>query len=132
MAGASCCGSTTPTSSASREEYVEAILDDLDWLGLKPDAMVRQSERFALYEREFERLQARRAGSMPATRRPEELELRRKVLLGRGLPPVYERKPDGAPVPEGVAPHWRFRLDHDAADRMGRPHPRPPEIRSRS
>ena len=32
---------------------------------------------------------------------PEELELRRKVLLGRGLPPVYERKPDGSPVPEG-------------------------------
>ena len=33
---------------------------------------------------------------------PEELDLRRKVLLGRGLPPVYERKPDGAPVPEGA------------------------------
>ena len=45
---------------------------------------------------------------------PEELDLRRKVLLGRGLPPVYERKPEGAPVPEGVAPHWRFKLDHDA------------------
>ena len=30
---------------------------------------------------------------------PEELDLRRKVLLGRGLPPVYERKPEGAPVP---------------------------------
>jgi glutamyl-tRNA synthetase len=34
------------------------------------------------------------------------------VLLGRGLPPVYERKPDDAPVPEGRAPHWRFKLDH--------------------
>ena len=44
---------------------------------------------------------------------PEELELRRKVLLGRGLPPVYERKPAGAPVPDGRSPHWRFRLDHD-------------------
>src|SRR5207253_6433890 len=40
--------------------------------------------------------------------------LRRKVLLGRGLPPVYERSPEGAPVPEARAPHWRFRLDHDA------------------
>ena len=30
----------------SREEYVDAIVDDLDWLGLKTDAMVRQSERF--------------------------------------------------------------------------------------
>ena len=96
----------------SREEYVEAIVDDLDWLGLKPDAMVRQSERFALYEREFERL--RSAGRVYACyETPEELELRRKVLLGRGLPPVYERKPEDAPVPEGVAPHWRFKLDHE-------------------
>src|SRR5439155_15975702 len=44
---------------------------------------------------------------------PEELDLRRKVLLGRGLPPVYERRPTDAPVPEGRTPHWRFRLDHD-------------------
>jgi glutamyl-tRNA synthetase len=35
------------------------------------------------------------------------------VLLGRGLPPVYERKPPGALAPEGRKPHWRFRLDHD-------------------
>ena len=97
----------------SKEEYVEAIVADLDWLGLKPDAMVRQSERFDTYEREFERLKA--AGRVYACyETPEELELRRKVLLGRGLPPVYERKPEGSPVPEGVAPHWRFRLDHDA------------------
>jgi glutamyl-tRNA synthetase len=98
----------------SREEYVEAIVDDLGWLGLKHDAMVRQSQRFAVYEREFERLKAeRRVYACYET--PEELELRRKVLLGRGLPPVYERKPEGAPVPEGVAPHWRFKLDHDHA-----------------
>ena len=59
--------------------------------------MVRQSERFDLYEREFERLKA--AGRVYACyETPEELELRRKVLLGRGLPPVYERKPDGAPA----------------------------------
>ena len=97
----------------SKEEYVEAIVADLDWLGLKHDAMVRQSERFALYEREFERLKA--AGRVYACyETPEELELRRKVLLGRGLPPVYERKPGGSPVPEGVAPHWRFKLDHAA------------------
>ena len=97
----------------SREEYVEAIHADLAWLGLKPDAVARQSERFALYEREFERLRA--AGRVYACyETPEELELRRKVLLGRGLPPVYERKPEGSPVPEGIAPHWRFKLDHDA------------------
>jgi glutamyl-tRNA synthetase len=74
---------------------------------------VRQSERFDLYEREFEKLKG--AGRVYACyETPEELELRRKVLLGRGLPPVYERKPEGHAVPDGVAPHWRFRLDHDS------------------
>ena len=97
----------------STAEFDHAIRDDLEWLGLLPDSMIRQSERFALYEREFERL--RSAGRVYACyETAEELELRRKVLLGRGLPPVYERKPADAPVPEGRAPHWRFRLDHDS------------------
>ena len=97
----------------STAEFDEAIRDDLDWLGLAPDRVVRQSERFDLYEGEFERLKA--AGRVYACyETPEELDLRRKVLLGRGLPPVYERQPADAPVPEGRAPHWRFRLDHRA------------------
>ncbi|MEO7635428.1 MAG: glutamate--tRNA ligase [Sphingomicrobium sp.] len=90
--------------------FDQAIRDDLDWLGLKPDRIVRQSERFDLYEREFERLKA--AGRVYACyETPQELDLRRKVLLGRGLPPVYERQPEDAPVPAGRAPHWRFKLD---------------------
>ena len=97
----------------SKEEYVAGIRDDLAWLGLDVDGEERQSERFALYEAEFERLKA--AGRVYACyETPEELDIRRKILLSRGLPPVYERRPDDAPVPPGVAPHWRFRLDHDA------------------
>ena len=97
----------------SAEEFVEAIHADMTWLGLVPDSTVRQSERFPLYEREFERLRA--AGRVYACyETPEELDLRRKVLLGRGLPPVYERKAPDAPIPAGLAPHWRFRLDHQA------------------
>jgi glutamyl-tRNA synthetase len=96
----------------STAEFDQAIRDDLDWLGLVPDKVVRQSGRFDLYEREFERL--RDCGRVYACyESSEELELRRKVLLGRGLPPVYERKPADEPVPEGRQPHWRFRLDHD-------------------
>jgi glutamyl-tRNA synthetase len=95
----------------STAEFDAAIRDDLIWLGLEPDRIVRQSERFDLYEREFERLKA--AGRVyPCYETPEELDLRRKVLLGRGLPPVYERRPADAPVPAGRAPHWRFMLDH--------------------
>ena len=97
----------------STPEFDAAIRDDLAWLGLEPAATVRQSERFDLYEREFERLKD--AGRVyPCFETPEELDLRRKVLLGRGLPPVYERKDPADPLPEGRTPHWRFRLDHDA------------------
>src|SRR5438309_3128792 len=96
----------------STQEFDQAIRDDLEWMGLAPDTIVRQSERFDLYEREFQRLKD--AGRVyPCYETSEELELRRKVLLGRGLPPVYERKPADAPVPEDRAPHWRFRLDHE-------------------
>ncbi len=97
----------------SKEEYVDGIKADLNWLGLDWDGEERQSARFDLYEAEFAKLKA--AGRVYACyETPEELDIRRKVLLSRGLPPVYERKPADAPVPEGVAPHWRFRLDHDA------------------
>jgi len=97
----------------STPEFDQAIRDDLAWLGLNPGQLVRQSERFDLYEREFERL--REAGRVYACyETADELDLRRKVLLGRGLPPVYERKPDDEPPPEGRNPHWRFRLNHDA------------------
>lgn len=96
-------------STAEAEQGIHA---DLGWLGLHPDAVVRQSDRFDLYEREFERLRA--AGRIYACYdTPEELELRRKILLGRGLPPIYERpERENEPV-EGRSPHWRFRLDHD-------------------
>ena len=98
----------------SSEAFVDAIHADLAWLGLAPDATVRQSDRFALYETEFARLKT--AGRVYACyETPEELDLRRKVLLGRGLPPVYERKAADSAVPEGVAPHWRFKLDHAAS-----------------
>ena len=97
----------------STAEFDQLIRDDLAWMGLEPHKVVRQSERFDLYEREFQRLKD--AGRVYACyETPEELDLRRKVLLGRGLPPVYERKAADAPAPEGRAPHWRFKLDHDA------------------
>jgi len=106
-------------SERSEERFVEAIRADLAWLGLEPDAEVRQSERFALYQARFDDLVA--AGRLyPAYESAQELDLKRKVLLGRGLPPVYDRAAlrltdaeRAALEAEGVRPHWRFRLDHD-------------------
>ncbi len=103
----------------SREEYVEAIRADLAWLGLVPDGEERQSARFDLYEREFQKLvEAGRVYRCYET--SQELELKRKVLLGRGLPPIYDRAAlalseadHAAKAAAGERPHWRFLLDHD-------------------
>ncbi|APE27767.1 glutamate--tRNA ligase [Aurantiacibacter gangjinensis] len=103
----------------SREEYVEAIREDLAWLGLHPDGEERQSARLSLYDEAFERLKD--AGRVyPAYETQQELELKRKVQLGRGLPPIYDRaalalSEDDRAANEaaGEMPHWRFRLDHD-------------------
>ena len=102
----------------SSEAFVEAIRDDLAWLGLVPDDEHRQSARFGRYEEALQRLVA--AGRVyPAYETAQELDLKRKVLLGRGKPPVYDRAAlaltDADRVrleADGRRPHWRFRLDH--------------------
>jgi len=104
----------------SEEHFVEAIRVDLAWLGLVPDGEERQSARFDRYEARFAALKA--AGRVyPAYETSQELDLKRKVLLGRGLPPIYDRSAlaltdadHAAFAAAGVAPHWRFRLDSDA------------------
>ncbi|MCL6249741.1 glutamate--tRNA ligase [Altererythrobacter sp. KTW20L] len=102
----------------SREEYVEAIRADLAWLGLHPDGEERQSARLAIYEQAFDKLCA--AGRVyRCYETAQELDLKRKVALGRGLPPVYDRAAlalteadHAARAAAGEAPHWRFLLDH--------------------
>jgi len=104
----------------SDECFVEAIRADLAWLGMVPDGEERQSARFDRYEARLAELRA--AGRVyPAYETPQELDLKRKVLLGRGLPPVYDRAAlalsdaeRAAFEAEGRTPHWRFRLDAGA------------------
>ncbi|TAD83767.1 MAG: glutamate--tRNA ligase [Sphingomonadales bacterium] len=102
----------------SREDYVEAIRADLTWLGLEWDREERQSARLDRYEAAFAALQA--AGRLyPCYESAQELEVKRKIALGRGLPPIYDRAAlkltdyeRAAREAEGTAPHWRFLLDH--------------------
>src|SRR3546814_14210887 len=90
---------------------------------MTPDDEVKQSDRFARYEEMFGRLVA--SGRIyPCYESAQELELKRKVLLSRGLPPVYDRAglkltdEDRARLEaEGRRPHWRFRLDHEQIGR---------------
>ncbi|MCW2383219.1 MULTISPECIES: glutamate--tRNA ligase [unclassified Sphingobium] len=107
-------------TARSEERFVEGIRADLAWLGLDMDGEVRQSARFDLYEEKLAALRA--AGRVyPCFESAQELDLRRKILLGRGLPPVYDRAALALSADEiaakqaaGEQPHWRFKLDHDA------------------
>jgi glutamyl-tRNA synthetase len=104
-------------AARGREEFVDAIRADLAWLGMAPDGETRQSARLAIYADAFDRLRA--AGRVyRCYETAQELDLKRKVLLGRGLPPIYDRAglalseaDHAAFAAQGVAPHWRFRLD---------------------
>ena len=100
----------------SRPEYAEAILEDLKWLGIVPDRIERQSERFGRYAEVLADFKARGL-VYPAYETAEELDRKRKRQQARGLPPVYDRAAlaltaeDRAKLEaEGRKPHWRFKL----------------------
>src|SRR5690606_34535196 len=77
-------------AARSEERFVEALRADLAWLGLEPDGEERQSARLARYKAAADRLVD--AGRLyPCWETPQELDLKRKVQLGRGLPPIYDR-----------------------------------------
>ncbi len=102
----------------SKEEYAKAIEEDLNWLGITPHLIVRQSERFPLYDAAAAKL--RGGGRLyPCYETAEELERRRKRQQARGLPPIYDRaaltltEADRAALEAaGRRPHWRFLIEH--------------------
>ncbi|WP_108882104.1 glutamate--tRNA ligase [Anderseniella sp. Alg231-50] len=101
----------------STKEFADGITTDLNWLGLTPDEVYRQSERFALYDAAAEKLKS--DGRLYACyESAEELDYKRKRQLARHQPPIYDRTglnlsdEDRAKLEaEGGKPHWRFKLD---------------------
>ena len=101
----------------STAAHAAAIETDLAWLGLDWDLFARQSDRFARYAEAADRLRA--AGRLyPSFETPEELELKRKLALSRGRPPIYDRaalkltaKEVEARLAAGEKPTWRFKLE---------------------
>lgn len=104
----------------SREDYVEGIKRDLNWLGLNWDFEARQSQRFEKYDAVVERL--KNEGRLyPCFESAAELERKRKRQMAQGKPPVYDRAAlklddhDRAKLAaDGVKPHWRFKLEDRA------------------
>jgi len=101
----------------STADFALAIESDLSWLGLTWDLFDRQTERLHRYDAAAERLKA--SGRLyPCYESAEELQLKRKVQLQQGRPPIYDRAAlkltaeDRARLEAaGNQPHWRFKLE---------------------
>ncbi|WP_294607423.1 glutamate--tRNA ligase [Roseovarius sp.] len=103
----------------SKQEYVDAIKYDLEWLGLHWDRTERQSERLDRYAEAADKL--REMGRFyEAFETPTELDLKRKKQLNMGRPPVYDRaalalsdaEKDAMRAERGNGV-WRFKLDQE-------------------
>ncbi|SDN57307.1 glutamyl-tRNA synthetase [Lutimaribacter pacificus] len=103
----------------SKQEYIDQIQRDLEWLGLTWDRIEYQSKRLDRYAEAADRL--RDMGRFyEAFETPTELDLKRKKQLNMGKPPVYDRAALALAQAEkdrlrdergpGV---WRFKLDHE-------------------
>jgi glutamyl-tRNA synthetase len=101
----------------STPEFELGIIEDLRWLGVEPDLIVRQSDRTALYDAARDKLIA--AGRLyPAYETENELDRKRMRAHAAGKPPIYDRTALTLTEDqvrryraEGRTPHWRFKLD---------------------
>ena len=106
----------TDTERSTRE-FADAIVRDLNWLGIHPHILVRQSERIALYDKARDRL-LEQGRLYPCYETADELARKRARARALGRPPIYDRAAlklsdaDRARLEaEGRKPHWRFRLE---------------------
>lgn len=104
-------------SQRSKIEYIDNIIQDLKWIGIDWDEKFTQSERFERYGEVF--LQLIKEGYIyPCYETKEELEIKRKLQLKQGSPPVYNRSSlfltEQKKIQyeqEGRRPHFRFKLN---------------------
>ena len=104
-------------TARSKEEFADAIEEDLAWLGIVPDLKVRQSDRLPLYDAARDRLIAE-GRLYPCYETADELDRKRKRARALGRPPIYDRAALNLTAEdrvkleaEGRKPHWRFKLD---------------------
>ncbi|MEP0210189.1 MAG: glutamate--tRNA ligase [Paracoccaceae bacterium] len=101
----------------SKDEYVDAIQQDLEWLGLTWDRVERQSTRLDRYADAADKLRSVER-FYEAFETPTELDLKRKKQLNMGKPPVYDRAALALTDDQKAALRsergegvWRFKLD---------------------
>jgi glutamyl-tRNA synthetase len=100
----------------SRKEFEDLIKVDLNWLGLKWDIEFDQDSRSDHYNVIKEKL-ILQGDLYPCYETPEELDIKRKSLLSRNLPPIYDRaaltlsqEKIEKYEQEGRKPHYRYKI----------------------
>ena len=102
----------------SKQDYIDAIQEDLDWLGLGWDRIEQQSKRLDRYQAAADKLRAD-GRFYECFESPTELDLKRKKQLNMGRPPVYDRAAlaldDAAKAALRAerAGYWRFLLNQN-------------------
>ncbi len=105
----------------SRQEYIDAIYEDLEWLGLTWDRVEQQSQRLERYRQVTQHL-IEEGSLYECFETPQELEIKRKVQLKMGKPPVYDREAltlsdkEKSCKRETAKGYWRFKLDGHRID----------------
>lgn len=102
----------------SEEKFERALLEDLKWMGIDWQDKKSQSARMGRYAEAIEFLIASKR-LYKCFETAAELDLKRKVQINRGMPPIYDRhaltlSPEEIAALEerGLKPHYRFKLDH--------------------
>jgi glutamyl-tRNA synthetase len=103
----------------SKQEYVDAIKDDLNWLGISYEDEFYQSQRFSRYDEILNDLM-KKGRVYKCFETEDELDLKRKFQLNSGKPPIYDRsalklteKEISEKESSGQIPHYRFLLQHE-------------------
>lgn len=103
----------------SKQEYKDAIEKDLKFLNLNWDQTFNQLSRLNRYD-EIKKLLLDKKRLYACYETPEELELKRKFQLSKGLPPIYDRASLNLTsvqiqkyIEQGRKPHYRFLINHD-------------------
>lgn len=74
----------------SKDEYETDIMQDLQWLGIHWDNILNQRSRLTHYNIVKQHLISK-GRLYPCYETPEEIDQKRKLLLSKGLPPIYDR-----------------------------------------
>ena len=100
----------------SKKEYIDAIKEDLSWLGIDWELCFCQSDRLEKYEEAKQKL-IKSGRLYPCYETEEELAVKKKSLLSRNLPPIYDRASLNLSTSDkqelekqGIKPYWRFLL----------------------